>query len=353
MWLCHFGLLLASLACVASFSIRDGPHGKGLCRLPRQQRHSVSMRVVPLSKTQMQSIVPRKVTRNQLMSYWGMNSKERLQRVLESLLVSYGGAWMAWFVSFMVGSLASAVLGTALIFNWMYTPWLNAKRRNALVYPSTSRLSPQGLRSGQVYYAAFLGRIASLKKVRRRAGKTIGAVSQEFLVMKITDERQRELEIITQWQVPYSQLRVNMRCPAVIAATDSDFTDVFVVTDVYVPACDMLVGDYPYLQKTPFVNLLRQIDQQQSQVQDFDIDFDVENANEYKNENLNVPWDERWLDEAGAEAGAGAGAGAGAREDAGSLEPVTVPRRPRSCAPYSTSDTPRYSNPKIVGKRER
>ena len=36
--------------------------------------------------------------------------------------------------------------------------------------------------------------------MKRRAGKTIGAVSQEFLVMTIQDEQQRELEIVTQWQ---------------------------------------------------------------------------------------------------------------------------------------------------------
>jgi hypothetical protein len=40
----------------------------------------------------------------------------------------------------------------------------------------------------------------SLKRVKRRAGKSIGAVSQEFLVMTVQDENQRELEIITQWQ---------------------------------------------------------------------------------------------------------------------------------------------------------
>jgi hypothetical protein len=40
----------------------------------------------------------------------------------------------------------------------------------------------------------------SLKRVKRRAGKTIGAVSQEFLVMIVQDEQQRELEIVTQWQ---------------------------------------------------------------------------------------------------------------------------------------------------------
>ena len=212
------------------------------------------MRVAPISKAQMLAVVPRKITRPQLLSYWGMNSKERLQRILESLLVSYGGAWMAWFVSFMAGSLVSAVLGTALIFNWMYTPWLNARRRNARVYPSSGELET-------VYYAVFLGRIASLKKVRRRAGKSIGAVSQEFLVMQIKDERQRQLEVITQWQDCYSSLRVNMKSHAAIASADKDFSDLFVVSDVFIPAQGFTVGDYPYLQKEEFEELVSSLPQ--------------------------------------------------------------------------------------------
>lgn len=40
----------------------------------------------------------------------------------------------------------------------------------------------------------------SLRKIRRKAGKTVGAVAQEFLVLIIEDEMDRQLEIITQWQ---------------------------------------------------------------------------------------------------------------------------------------------------------
>ena len=237
-----FALVLLCAVLVESFHVPRRRVSLTLCT-------QLSMRLAPISKAQMLAVVPRKITRPQLLSYWGMNSKERLQRILESLLVSYGGVWMAWFVSFMAGSLVSAVLGTALIFNWMYTPWLNARRRNARVYPSSGELET-------VYYAVFLGRIASLKKVRRRAGKSIGAVSQEFLVMQIKDERQRQLEVITQWQDCYSSLRVNMKGHAAIASADPDFSDLIVVSDVFIPAEGFTVGDYPYLQKEEFERLV-------------------------------------------------------------------------------------------------
>lgn len=40
----------------------------------------------------------------------------------------------------------------------------------------------------------------SLEKIRRRAGKTVGAVSQEFASVVVSDEFDREMEIITPWQ---------------------------------------------------------------------------------------------------------------------------------------------------------
>jgi hypothetical protein len=91
--------------------------------------------------------------------------------VLESLLIAYGGAWFAWFVSMTAGSLVSSLLGTALLFNWMYTPWVNARRKNSLVWPRGHRLA----------YALFSGRVRSLERIRRRAGKTVGGISKEFL----------------------------------------------------------------------------------------------------------------------------------------------------------------------------
>lgn len=95
--------------------------------------------------------------------------------MLESLLISYGGAWFAWFVSMMAGSLVSSLLGTALLFNWIYTPWVHARRKNSLVWPRGRRLS----------YALYSGRVRSLERIRRRAGKTVGGVSQEFLQVNL------------------------------------------------------------------------------------------------------------------------------------------------------------------------
>ena len=136
------------------------------------RKNDIRMTVLPISREEMSMLSPKKITTPQWVAYWGVSPTERLQKVMESLLIAYGGSWMAWFFSFMAGGAISAFLGVGLIFNWMYSPILNAKKRNSRLWPPNQKLS----------YALFTGRIISLNKIRRRAGKAIGAVSQEYLV---------------------------------------------------------------------------------------------------------------------------------------------------------------------------
>ena len=206
----------------------------------------VTCRMVPLSAKQVRPLVPKTVSVSQWISYWGNNPTERIQKVLESLLIAYGGAWLSWFLSFMSGSLVSAIVGTFLIFNWIYTPWITARRKNSLIWPRQRTLN----------YALYTGRIRSLERVRRRAGKTVGGVFQEFLQVEVDDEKGRCLEIVTQWQRGYSQLRVGMRCESLVASRSRDFEDLSAVTDIWVPSTNIWLGDYPYLDRPRFTRLV-------------------------------------------------------------------------------------------------
>ena len=84
------------------------------------QHKSLTMRLLPLSRNKVRDLLPLGITKDQWTSYWGLDPMERLQKVLESVLISYGGAWLAWFTSFMAGSFVAACVGTALLINWMY-----------------------------------------------------------------------------------------------------------------------------------------------------------------------------------------------------------------------------------------
>jgi hypothetical protein len=43
-----------------------------------------------------------------------------------------------------------------------------------------------------------------------------------------------------------------MRCENIIASTKKDFSVLNMVTDSWIPACGVWVGDYPYLDRTAF-----------------------------------------------------------------------------------------------------
>jgi hypothetical protein len=213
-------------------------------------RRDLSMRVAPINRSVMRKIVPRQITIEQYGSYWGMNSIERVQKIFESVIVAYGGAWLAWVSSFVVGPYISAFIGVGLVFNWVYNPWLNAKKRNSKIWPKSMNLN----------YALFSGRIISLTRLRRRNGKMIGAVSQEYLQLVVSDEGDRRLEIITQWQDAYTELKPQMKCESIIASPDRKFDSLFTVTELWVPSCDCWVGDYPYLQRDRFERLVYKVE---------------------------------------------------------------------------------------------
>lgn len=115
-----------------------------------QKFGKIEMSLHPMPIREFRVVVPRRITLNQMNAYWGMNKNERLAKFLESLLLSYGGVWISWFLSAMAGNIVSAIIGTMLIFNWMYTPWLYAKRRVTAFSPKPN-----------THYALFIGNICT------------------------------------------------------------------------------------------------------------------------------------------------------------------------------------------------
>eukprot|EP01039_Chlorochromonas_danica_P006941 gene6941-7681_t len=219
------------------------------------------MTLLPINQSQLATIAPRTVTPDQWKAYWGGNKIERLQRIMESVLVAYGGAWAAWFLSFMMGSFVSAVLGSALIFNWMLTPYLTSVRSNDNLWYKNGQL---------MHHALFKGQIVSLRKIRRRSGKTIGAITQLYLDILVVDELDRELEIVTPWKDEYGELRQGMSLETMIASTRKDYSNVVTASDAYIPACDLWVGDYPYVDRKQFLRIGH------SMLDNFDVNHDMD-----------------------------------------------------------------------------
>jgi hypothetical protein len=131
----------------------------------RPSSSSLSMALYPIPNRAFVKLSPRRVTMEQWYAYWGTNKPERISKILESVLLAYGGMWFAWFISFMGGPLPASIVGTGMVFNWMYTPWLTSYRTNKTVWYA-QKDSNKKLR-----HAVFTGRITRLRKIRRRTGR--------------------------------------------------------------------------------------------------------------------------------------------------------------------------------------
>ena len=53
----------------------------------------LKMSLIPITRTSLKSMTPRSPNVEQWKAYWGSSRSDKLQKLLESLLVSYGGAW--------------------------------------------------------------------------------------------------------------------------------------------------------------------------------------------------------------------------------------------------------------------
>lgn len=120
-------------------------------RLVKNRHDNLQMLLVPISRKELKVLIPRHVTNTQWFSYWGNTRINLLQKLLESLLISYGGAWIAWLLSFMSGSFVSTVVGCALVFNWLFNPYFISSKTNYLFYYSAS--------GKPLYHAIFKAKI--------------------------------------------------------------------------------------------------------------------------------------------------------------------------------------------------
>ncbi|CAM9515327.1 unnamed protein product [Phaeothamnion confervicola] len=97
--------------------------------------------------------------------------------------------------------------------------------------------------------ALFSGRV-------RRCGDVVAAAAPEHHMhyrMLVEDESGRELLFEVPLVPEYHQIRRGMSVEVVVLSDDTDFARLSAVTEAYVPACGVFVGQYPYLDRRVFL----------------------------------------------------------------------------------------------------
>lgn len=117
--------------------------------------------------------------------------------------------------------------------------------------------------------------------------------------MIIEDELSREMELVMTWKGTtdlhlfsiflincideHHRIQTGMSIELVIASKSADYRDISTVSDAYIPACDLWIGDYPYLEKARFRKLCKQVLKEsiRSPVTDLNEKGDAEDIEEF------------------------------------------------------------------------
>lgn len=188
---------------------------------------------------------------------------------------------MSYFLSFVIGTPLATLTGTIAAFWVLFGPELKAYQRNldlrggrGLVDPW---IRPEG-GGGGLYGAYFLCSVSNVKVVEDVYSTkeypledfydyTMEKDDEESfygipwkLRLCVEDTNGRSLQIHARMSEEYLDIEVGMPVATVLLSQNQDFEKLDALTDFYIPDADCWVGDYPYLNKVEFVNLLSSSD---------------------------------------------------------------------------------------------
>ncbi|CAB1108973.1 unnamed protein product [Ectocarpus sp. CCAP 1310/34] len=217
-------------------------------------------------------VLPVLATRDQWSHYWGGSDVQRVGKLFEVAAVAFLGLWACYFASFFLGVATMTVIGTSFLFYWLLAPNVTSFRRNRALRGSIAPFP--GARGNSV--AIFSARVVSaVEEYHPVTGQPV------FLRMVIEDEDGRALKFRTRTRAEYARVRPGMAAEAVLVSPDERFEEILGVSDTFIPAANVWVGEYPYLDKVVMRRLLasrdlkrRRQQQQQQQQQRRDADDD-------------------------------------------------------------------------------
>ncbi|CAM9656726.1 unnamed protein product [Pylaiella littoralis] len=192
-------------------------------------------------------VLPVLATRDQWSHYWGGSDVQRVGKLFEVTAVAFLGLWACYFASFFLGVATMTVIGTSFLFYWLLAPNVTSFRRNRALRGSIAPFP--GAKGNSI--AIFRARVASAKEEYHPVtGQPV------FLRMVIEDEEGRALKFRTRTRPEYARIRQGMVAEAILVSPDERFDEILGVSDTFIPAANVWVGEYPYLDKVVMRRLL-------------------------------------------------------------------------------------------------
>lgn len=280
------------------------------------QRQELTRRqaLVPISAAEAQDLLATTgpPTGAQYATYWGRTPQERYGRFLESAIVSFLGVFFSYFLSFVVGGFFSTILGCLFVFWGILSPEFQAYQRNWEFLGGRPLVDADNLQGRSpdkagLYPAIFLGRIDDVCVVESAsdveeydlddfddytmASDELEQFSGEPYLLRVRciDQTGRELQVHTRMSEEYTGgvLLAGLPVTAILLSTQSKFTRLAALTDLYVPDVNLWIGDYPYLNRESMEDLLASDDDLWDKLQEEAVEFDDVAMNKGNDDDLN------------------------------------------------------------------
>ncbi|MCS6959283.1 MAG: hypothetical protein RMK91_04460 [Pseudanabaenaceae cyanobacterium SKYGB_i_bin29] len=213
--------------------------------------------LLPLSRQQLNELLPLIPTREQYEYYWGTG-----QDLFRRIMVSVAIATIAWVLHFRVVNtpweLVVFIVGAVGAFYWLLGPVPLAMGRNAQL-----RKYPYSALWWAVIDDCYLSEEVSTKqeKVDERGRLDVSYATESFINLELGDD---DTDIVLTYRSPmqriYKRIEPGEEICLIIFAADRHFTRLSRCTsDAYIPSLRLWVSDYPYLRRDSFKQLVRQI----------------------------------------------------------------------------------------------
>jgi len=210
----------------------------------------LGMSLRPLEYAEAKRLLPTMGTSEQLAAFWGNTPEEKSAKFMEVLMSTVAGTWASYFIGFMIGKLTVRLGWTVFVFYWLLAPNYYAYQKNKSLYGDLAETA----QTTGTHVALFSARISSLKD----GGRSRYSPGRRLLSLTMTDENGKNLKMQVNYSTEYQSVKVGMSCEVLVLSDDPKFSSIKSITDVYVPSCDVWLGEYPYLDKPRFKWLVAQ-----------------------------------------------------------------------------------------------
>ena len=214
--------------------------------------------LIPVTQEKFEELIPRIATVDQYRYCWGKAS-DFLKRILISVVAGVCIFILRLFVWEALHPITS-ILGIIAGFYWLWNPLYLASRRNIEI----RRYSYGGFWRGRVLDTFITDELIGTEETANKRGELVIVENRE---RRITLEVGDKTGFTTQIQVPLRRdhrlIRNGDLAEMLVLSNRPDLSRINMVSDIFIPDHKLWVSDYPYVQKTSFIEVSRKLMRQQ------------------------------------------------------------------------------------------